>query len=143
MVAAWNPWHGRPAGRQGHEAGSCLRPEQAEQFPTGVLRPGVRGWTGQPWAAHHNATARGAPGAATAALRLLSSWRGTGIVLVTSVCPITSHTWRGLAARDRRDSDAKECKARLLKRECLSDPRAVLSVSWVPWVPEEGALLPP
>jgi hypothetical protein len=108
VVAAWKPWHGRPAGRQGHEAGSCLLAEQAEQFLTGVFLPGDSGCTGHPCSAHQRATIRGDPGAAPTALCRFSPSRGTGIVLVTSVCPILhTHLSGGYVDRDRRDSDAK------------------------------------
>lgn len=81
VVAAWNPWQGRPAWRHGQVLASCFRSLQSGQFAAGVLRPGASGWTGHPWDAHHRATECRDPGSAWPAGEWVSPMRGTRIVL--------------------------------------------------------------
>lgn len=61
-VAAWKPWHQRPAGRQGQPLWVWPGVAQSRQFAAGVLRPGARGSTGQPPATHQRASRRPATG---------------------------------------------------------------------------------
>src|SRR4051794_24305839 len=72
VVAAWNPWQGRPAGIQAHPAGGWCLSLQSGQLVAGVLRPVAKGWTGQPCSAHQRATAWGATVRSVAGARVTS-----------------------------------------------------------------------